>query len=120
MMDQDFLERSLVNHEFAQWICFGLHNPLFHEHKGSYIASCAGNKVTGCALGAALVGKIGDAHEALALFMQMRNQRGSAILFFAHHLGLPVAMVKDIDKRHSNGECAEDIARSFQVHKLPW
>ena len=110
----------MVDQELAQWIYSGLHSPIFHEHKGSYIASCAGNKVTGCALGAALVGRMGDAHQALELFMQMRKERGSATLFFAHHLGLPVAMVKDIDKRHSNGECAEDIARSFQVHALSW
>ncbi len=97
----------------VQWMRKGIADPQFVEHPGSYLSSCRGGRVTGCALGAAYVGMIGDAHQALIRF-QKRCRDGNAILFFVTDLGITLEEAQDIDQRHTDNTSTKEIIAFFE------
>jgi len=94
-----------TNEQLAEWIELGLANGEFRENHSIYLEDiyCENRLVVhGCALGAALVGKEGDALSAVSLFQEKlnREEKFCCISDFAGRLDISFDLASRIDQLH--------------------
>jgi len=100
--------------QLAQWMEEGLGNEEFVEDRNYYLNERNGKEgtVSGCALGAALVGKMKDAKAAYQLYAKKRKRLlplSSGAPIFALLLNIHQELADAIDKNHCDGKPARQI-----------
>ena len=108
----------MLNQQLARWISIGLKHPVT-ETTGAYLKYDLDRGYCGCALGLALVGKLGSPYKALLAYDSLR--RNDLLLGdekLAVLLGIPRHLASHVSQLHKDGRSAHDIITALDANEV--